>query len=181
MLGGVPLVTHSLRAALGAGVGPVVVVTSDPRVAATVEPPARVVRNDDPARGVSSSLHAAIRSARARTAALIVGLADQPLVGPAAYRRLAAAADGGADLAVATYGGVPGNPVLLGRAHFDEALLLTGDVGARPLLRRHAAVEVPCDGTGEPTDVDTPADLARLEDRWSGRAREIHPGPRAGR
>jgi CTP:molybdopterin cytidylyltransferase MocA len=35
------------------------------------------------------------------------------------------------------------------------------------LLRRHGAVEVPCDGTGEPTDVDTPDALtavaARLE------------------
>ena len=28
------------------------------------------------------------------------------------------------------------------------------------LFRRHGAVEVPCDGTGEPTDVDTPEDLA---------------------
>ena len=28
------------------------------------------------------------------------------------------------------------------------------------------AVEVPCDGTGAPTDVDTPEDLAELEARW---------------
>ena len=31
------------------------------------------------------------------------------------------------------------------------------------LLRRYGAVEVPCDDTGDPTDVDTPADLAALE------------------
>ena len=56
-----------------------------------------------------------------------------------------------------------GNPVLIGREHWAEALALDGDEGARVLLRRHGAVEVPCDGTGEPTDVDTPEDLAALE------------------
>jgi CTP:molybdopterin cytidylyltransferase MocA len=95
-----------------------------------------------------------------------VGLGDQPLVGPAAYRRVAAAYDDGARLAVATYGGVRGNPVLVARDHWPEAMRLTGDEGARVLLRRHGAVEVPCDGTGEPADVDTPADLAAVEARW---------------
>jgi 2-phospho-L-lactate guanylyltransferase len=37
---------------------------------------------------------------------------------------------------------------------------MTGDQGARTLLAAHPVVEVPCDGTGEATDVDTPADLA---------------------
>ena len=46
--------------------------------------------------------------------------------------------------------------MLLARDHWDEALGLEGDEGARVLMRRHPVVEVPCDGTGEPTDVDTP-------------------------
>lgn len=169
-LGGIPLVTHALRAALGSGVGPVLVVASDARVAAVVEAPVAVVRTDDPARGIAASLHAAIAAAAPHAGALIVGLADQPLVGPGAYRRLAAAHHAGAELAVATYGGTPGNPVLLGRSSFAEARSLRGDIGARPLLRRHGATEVPCDGTGDPADVDTPDDLARLEARWGSRA-----------
>ena len=56
--------------------------------------------------------------------------------------------------------------MLIGREHWDEALALSGDEGARVLLRRHGAVEVPCDGTGEPTDVDTPEDLVALEKVW---------------
>ena len=59
---------------------------------------------------------------------------------------VAAAYDDGAALAVATYGGARGNPVLIGRAHWAEALALDGDEGARVLFRRHGAVEVPCDG-----------------------------------
>jgi CTP:molybdopterin cytidylyltransferase MocA len=64
---------------------------------------------------------------------------------------------------VATYEGERGHPVLIARSHFDEAMHLTGDEGARSLLVAHDVVEVPCDGTGDARDVDTPADLAALE------------------
>jgi nicotine blue oxidoreductase len=69
-------------------------------------------------------------------------------------------------LAYATYGGERGNPVRIGREHWEEALALEGDEGARVLFRRHDALAVPCDDTGDPTDVDTPAALADLETRW---------------
>ncbi len=127
-----------------------------------------VVRNDRWESGIASSLGAAIVALRAVAGidALVVGLGDQPRVGPEAYRRLAGAYDSGARLAAATYAGVRANPVLLARDHWDEALGLEGDEGARVLMRRHPVVEVPCDGTGEPTDIDTPQDLAALEARW---------------
>jgi molybdenum cofactor cytidylyltransferase len=147
------------------------VVVSDDRTAAVVsgvEGDALIVRNDAPERGIASSLHAALRALRSDASidAVVVALADQPLIGSDAYRRVAGALGGEAQLAVATYGGVRGNPVLIGRDHWDEALALEGDEGARVLLRRHGAVEVPCDGTGEPTDVDTPEDLIALEKVW---------------
>ncbi len=56
--------------------------------------------------------------------------------------------------------------MLIARGLWSEALELAGDEGARVLLRRHGVVAVPCDGTGEPTDVDTPEDLAALESTW---------------
>ncbi len=161
------LVEHALDAAIDSGLDPVVVVVSNDQVAAALPASARVVRNDTPEQGISSSLHAALRALEPDSAVdgVVVGLADQPLVGAEAYRRVARAYDDGARLAVATYGGVRGNPVLLGREHWREALELAGDEGARVLLRRHGAREVPCDGTGDPTDVDTPEDLATLESR----------------
>jgi molybdenum cofactor cytidylyltransferase len=171
---GQPLVMHAVGAATRSGLAPVVVVVSDDRVAATLESRAggaavQLVRNDAPERGIASSLHAALRRLEPDETvdAVVVGLADQPLVGADAYRRVAHAYDDGARLAVATYGGARGNPVLIGRAHWREALALAGDEGARVLLRKHGAVEVPCDGTGESTDVDTPEDLAALESRTS--------------
>jgi CTP:molybdopterin cytidylyltransferase MocA len=171
---GRPLVAYAVDAAVASGCAPVVVVVGgDDVAAAAVE--ATVVRNDDPDRGISSSLQCALRVLvdRADVDAVVVGLADQPLVGADAYARLAAAFAEGARLAVATYGGTRGNPVLLAREFWAEAEQLSGDEGARALFRRHDPREVPCDGTGDPSDVDTPDDLARLETQWrSQRASE---------
>jgi CTP:molybdopterin cytidylyltransferase MocA len=80
--------------------------------------------------------------------------------------RLVAAFEEGAEVAVATYGGRRRNPVLFSRAVWPllEAEL-SGDEGARAVLRRHPdlATEVPCDGVGDPADVDTAEDLRSLE------------------
>jgi CTP:molybdopterin cytidylyltransferase MocA len=171
-LGGRPLVSHAVAAAVGSGLAPIVVVISDDRTAAAIGAGVRgaitIARNPAPEQGISSSLRVALQAleADASVAGAVVGLADQPLVGSDAYRRVASAHEDDAQLAVATYGGVRGNPVLIGRARWDEALALEGDEGARVLLRRHGAVEVPCDGTGEPSDIDTPEDLIALEKVW---------------
>jgi nicotine blue oxidoreductase len=174
-VGGRTLLEHALDAARGSGMTPTLVVVSDDRVAAVAREAAavEVVVNPDPERGIASSLQTALRAlesrfevAGQRLDGAVVGLADQPFVGAQGYARVGAAYDDGARLAVATYGGVRGNPVLVARDFWPEALELTGDEGARVLLRRHGAVEVPCDGTGDPADVDTPEDLARLETRW---------------
>jgi molybdenum cofactor cytidylyltransferase len=156
-----------VNAALGSGLTPVIIVVSDNNVEAVLPPTIRVARNETPELGISSSLHAALRAVQpdADIDAVVIGLADQPFVGADAYRRVARAYDDGARLAVATYGGRRANPVLLGRDHWPEALELTGDEGARVLLRRYGAYEVPCDGTGDATDIDTPEDLAALERR----------------
>jgi CTP:molybdopterin cytidylyltransferase MocA len=169
-LGGRPLVVHALAAARGSGCAPVVVVVGNDRVDAFVRawPDIEVVRNEQPEVGIATSLQAAVRALepRAGVRGVVVGLADQPLVGAEAYTRVAAAIDTGAHLAYATYGGERANPVLVAREVWPDVLELAGDVGARVLFGRFDALAVPCDGTGTPDDVDTPADLANLESRW---------------
>jgi molybdenum cofactor cytidylyltransferase len=167
---GSTLLAHALRAATTSAVGSVVVVVSDDRVADAVPPGVEVLRNPVPEGGIASSLQVVLRALTPRpdADAVVVGLADQPFVGADAYRRLAAAHAAGADLAVATYGGTRANPVLIGRRHWPDALELEGDEGACALMRRYRPTEVPCDGTGDPTDIDTPDDLAALEARpWT--------------
>jgi nicotine blue oxidoreductase len=162
---GRPLATYAFAAAGAAGYAHLVAVVSNERVAALVPEGFEVVWNHDPGRGISSSVHTAIRALTPyqEVTAVVIGLADQPLVGAEAYRRLAAH---DAPLAVAIYNGTRGNPVRIGREHWEEALTITGDQGGRALFRRHDVAEVPCDDTGSPADIDTPADLVRLESQW---------------
>jgi CTP:molybdopterin cytidylyltransferase MocA len=101
--------------------------------------------------------------------AVVVALADQPLVGAIAVTRLIAAYRGGAGVAVAAYDGKPRNPVLLAREHWPEVIATaTGDQGARAFLRARADLVtlVECGDTGSPDDIDTPADLDRVASRY---------------
>ena len=160
------LVEWALQAPLDAELFPVLLVTGhgrhlvDPLAPAGVD----VVHSSRWHEGIAHSLHAALDALEgyATVQAVCMGLADQPRVGAEAYRRLVAAHADGATLAVATYDGQRANPVLLGRSLWPEARELTGDVGARALMQRHPVVEVACDDTGSPLDVDTPADLDAL-------------------
>jgi nicotine blue oxidoreductase len=102
---------------------------------------------------------------RTAIGAVVVALADQPLVGAEAVARLIAAYRGGASVAVAAYDGQPRNPVLLAREHWPEVIATaTGDQGARAFLRSRPELVtlVECGDTGRPDDIDTPADLARI-------------------
>jgi molybdenum cofactor cytidylyltransferase len=164
---GTSLLAHAVDAATSSGLAPVLVVIGHraDEVAAAVPSGVEIVRAREWERGVSGSLRAALDALEPvdGVGAVCLGLADQPLVGPDSYRRLAAAYDEGAELAVATYDGARGNPVLLARTHWPEARALDGDVGARALMRNHPVVEVDCTSTGSPVDVDTLTDLHTLE------------------
>ena len=97
--------------------------------------------------------------------AVVVALADQPLVGAEAVARLIAAYRDGATVAVAAYDGQARNPVLLARECWAEVIAMaTGDQGARTFLRARPdlVTVVECGDTGRPDDIDTPADLARI-------------------
>jgi len=168
-LQGRPLVAWALDAALATTFRPVVLVVGRGGMAVRRAAPAGVVvvRARKWRQGIARSLWAGLEALDhwARVGAVCIGLADQPLVGAEAYRRLAAAHRDGARLAVATYDGTRGNPVLLDRSLWGEARKLRGDLGARALMDHHAVTEVDCTGTGDPIDVDTLADLGDLERR----------------
>jgi molybdenum cofactor cytidylyltransferase len=168
--GGRPLVLAALDALAEAPVGETVVVlgTEAGEMRRICEPyEVRIVENAEWERGQSTSVLAGMRALGEEARAAVVLLGDQPLVGAEAVGRLVAAYEEGAKVAVATYGGRRRNPVLFSREVWpllEEEL--TGDEGARSVLQRHPelVVEVACDGVGDPADVDTRADLRRMEE-----------------
>jgi CTP:molybdopterin cytidylyltransferase MocA len=166
---GRPLIESSLANLAEAPVDETVVVVGDDaeRLREVSEPyGVRVVENPDWEEGQSTSVRAGLLALVPEVRAAVVLLADQPLVGPGSVERLIAAFERGAKVAVATYGGKRRNPVLFAREVWPLLLQeLAGDEGARAFLRRwpDLVAEVPCDGVGDPADVDTPEDLRGLE------------------
>ena len=120
---------------------------------------ATVLANKDWETGMASSLRTGLEGLRAwpaRVDAALILLVDMPGMTPAALARMAEHAAPDA-LATASYDGVRGHPVLLGREHWAGVIgTATGDEGARRYLSTHDAVEVDCTGLADPADLDVP-------------------------
>ena len=129
-------------------VGDVVVVLG----AHEVETDARVVHCPEWELGGGASLRCGLRALADETQAAVVLLADGPDLAAAAIDRVVEAwRNGAGEVVAASYGGVRGHPVLLGRSVWGDV----PDEGARAL----DPVLVPCDDLGAPGDVDRPEDL----------------------
>jgi CTP:molybdopterin cytidylyltransferase MocA len=152
------------RALAAAGALPTVAVVPSSLVPLIgTRPGLNVVVNDQPERGMAHSLALADAALADRHAALVVLLADTPLVDAGLVRRLLEARGDG-DVAYPVRGGVGGHPVIFGpRARAAIATLQEGDtlraLRDDPRWRR---VEVAIEDEAPYLDVDTPEDLARL-------------------
>ena len=161
---GRPLVAWAIDAAAAEGNGfdEVVVVEGAIPLADVVPPGVALLTNARWGEGQATSLGVAVEHARAAGhEAIVVGLGDQPLVPPSAWRTIRSAPTD-PPIAVASYGGRRGNPVRLPSSVWDQ-LRFDGDEGARELMRRKPSLvsEVACEGN--PADVDTVEDL----DQWT--------------
>jgi molybdenum cofactor cytidylyltransferase len=158
-LRGRPVLERAVDNALTAGIGPVVVVTGAPLTTA-LHPSVVHVVNSHWAEGQATSLRAGLAAAADLEAdAVLVGLGDQPFVGPSAWRRVAGL---DAPIVVATYRGRRGHPVRLHRSTWS-LLPRDGDEGARAVIgsRPDLVTELPCEGS--PIDIDTVEDLRRWQ------------------
>ena len=174
ILRGKPVYQWAVEAVLGAGLAHLVVVTG----AVELDLPETVLRVHNPhwSEGQATSLQCGLAAARTlKVSAAVVGLGDQPFITPTAWRRVAEAP---ADIAVATYDGIRGNPVLLHRRIWP-LLPSIGDHGARSLiaLRPELVVDVACDGS--PADIDTMEDLQQWNS--STNSPSTDPSTRPGR
>jgi CTP:molybdopterin cytidylyltransferase MocA len=165
VLDGERLVDRAVRLLREASCDPVVVV-----LGAWVGevPDADVVLNEQWRSGMGSSLCRGLAHLEDAADRVIVTLVDLPGLTVEAVQRLAALEheDPREALASATYDGVRGHPVLLGRAHWAGiAATATGDRGARVYLADHAVtlVEVADVATGD--DLDHPPTSRAPSDR----------------
>ncbi|MFJ5709128.1 NTP transferase domain-containing protein [Streptomyces sp. NPDC093105] len=169
---GRPLVEHAVRVLRegGCAVVHVVLGASAELVRERAELPGCVlVENPGWADGMGSSLRVGLASLAADPRgvdAALVSLVDQPGIGAAAVARVRAAYGARDALAAASYDGRRGHPVLFGADRWAGiAAGAEGDRGARDYLAAHreAVALVDCSDVAEPFDIDTEADLHRLE------------------
>jgi len=168
---GSPLVEKAARTLSAGGCRPTVVVlgASAEEVAETCSLQETVVIvNENWREGMSTSLKAGLAEARRRDApAVLVMQVDQPVVTPTLVSRLIESWREGAKAAVAAYRGRGRTPVVLDRSLWTPVEAgAVGDTGARGYLRSHPRLVtlVDCDDVGDVSDIDSPEDLARLEE-----------------
>lgn len=160
---GRPMIRHTAQAILKSAVRPLLVVTGHEAglIEAALEGlPVFFHHAPDFADGMSTSLKAGIAAVPAGCDAALICLGDMPFVSAATFDRLTQAYAGQAAL-FPTYQQQRGNPVLLSRALFAEIRTLSGDKGAREILRAipDRVAEVAVDDPGILRDVDRPGAL----------------------
>lgn len=122
-----------------------------------------VVETPPTADGMGATLAAGIR-ATPQAGGWVVALGDMPAIAHETLQRVTAALRAGATIAAPYHAGQRGHPVGLAACWRAELAALSGDVGARDLLRAHgpAIVRIDVDDPGCLFDVDTPAALASM-------------------
>jgi molybdenum cofactor cytidylyltransferase len=125
----------------------------------------KVVVNHDYEQGMASSLRSGLSALDPQSAAALILLGDQPFTLPQTLDRIIQAyRDSGAQIVIPTHQGTRGNPVLLARSVFSEAMALKGDVGCRAIFRNHleGIVNVEVEDLGVLLDIDDREDYERL-------------------
>jgi molybdenum cofactor cytidylyltransferase len=167
-IGGKPLVRIAAEAALGSRAASVTVVTGN--LAEKIENAltgldVKFVHNPAFAEGLSTSLRVGVASLPTDIDGAVVLLADMPRVTAATIDRLLDAfdPDQGVLIAVPTFEGKRGNPVVWSARFFPELMAVEGDTGGRHLIGANpdAVAEVEL-GPAVALDVDTPETLAAV-------------------
>jgi len=166
---GVPLVRLSVRAAVDAGLGDVVVVTGarGEEVRETLNGlPVRIAHEPAFAAGMAMSLRRGVMALERDADALMIALGDQPGMRADAYREVASRWNASRlPIVVPRYADTrgPAHPTLFAAQVFGELLVLQGDAGARSVVARdpsrvaEALLDWPV-----PMDIDTLEDLEAL-------------------
>ena len=173
-LGGVPLVLRQLIALSGAGVDEVAVVLGHhgEAVEAAVRPfPITLVRNPSPEDGQASSVRHGLHALSPRLDAVIVALADQPLIDAqdivaliSAFRKRGEAAMVVPRVLRADGATEPGNPIMFDAALREQWLAGAADLACRKWREQHPGRVhwLDTDNQRYALDIDTPEDLDRF-------------------
>jgi molybdenum cofactor cytidylyltransferase len=103
--------------------------------------PVKLVFNPEYSSGQSTSVRMGVSAVSSRATAILICLADQPLLEPEdinqIVRAFPRAKETGKSIVVPFHQGQRGNPVILDVTHRDAILEVVGDVGCKQVIKRH--------------------------------------------
>ncbi|MDO8455525.1 MAG: nucleotidyltransferase family protein [Burkholderiaceae bacterium] len=175
-LQGVPLINRQLIALSGAGVDEVVVVTGHAREAIEAQVqrfPVTLAYNANYAQGQQSSVRMGLAALSSNFDAVLIVLADQPLIGTDDLTELIAAFKKRpkGNVVVPVVNGQRGNPIVLDDVARASILASDTNLGCRNLIERQPELVYMHEShnTHFITDLDTPEDVAQLAQRTGWR------------
>jgi len=164
---GKPLINHVIDSAIGMHLSPVLLVTGYRRADVMALAPAQGVQevfNPDFASGMMASVRCGLRAVPETCEGAVMLLGDMPMIAASHIGTIIAALEAHKEAlaAVPVCDGQWGHPVVMRRALFAQVMALTGDQGARAVLKAHRerVVEVPVNDPAILLDLDTPEALA---------------------
>lgn len=130
--------------------------------------PAMIVLNEEWESGQLSSIHAAIRNLPPGTEGLILCPVDHPLIAPKTITQLIATLEaGGKTIALPTYNGRRGHPVIFRASLYDALLAASPELGARQVVwsNANAVAEVTVEDEGVVLNLDDPETYRRAVEK----------------
>ena len=163
------LILHAVEVALASLCQPIIVVLG--AYAEQIKPElmlkaVQVVENSQWQEGMSSSIRAGISmllKTNSKLDAVIISLADQPLVSPQILNQLIYSYQETQKVIIASkYNETTGVPALFSNSLFPELMQLKGDKGAKALIQKYIDTGVILLIPGVAIDIDTPDDYKQL-------------------
>lgn len=129
-----------------------------------------VVHCDANASLMADSLVMAVQYASAMsltTKGYVIALADMPYIAPTTIQAVANRLSHVGGIVIPTFEGKRGHPVGFSANYHDDLLRLSGDEGAKSIVKTHAdaVTLLACEDAGILADIDTLADLSNFADK----------------
>lgn len=161
---GKTLIEHILDECLKSDIGDVFIIlgAKNEIIESKIPPEVNILKNEKWQSGMASSITLGIRNAIVYDAAIIV-LADQPHFDNTILEALRIKQmETGTSIVVSKYQKGTGPPVLFLQKHFNELLDLTGDEGAKEVIKKYPNETAWISFKKGNLDIDTESDLSRL-------------------
>lgn len=166
------LLHHVIDEAIESGAEPIIVVTganAEEISNAIKNENVEIVLNENWKQGMASGIVAGLKKAitlNNDVENIIIAVCDQPFISSSLFKQLyQAKEDNTKNIVASAYADTIGTPVLFTQKYFDVLLTLTGDEGAKKILKANdedvAAVDFPQGAV----DIDTQKDYAVLLDK----------------